>query len=100
MNNEISVGNGVVVGTLYIYCIIPGSVSLVFLTALVEVYLYVTIIFRPLGFEFTSRLLVLVCSENNPSSICGALRNLVAFVQLKKLEKHPWRSVKQFVEEF
>ena len=24
---------------------------------------------------------------------CGALRDLVAFVQLKKREKHPWRSV-------
>ena len=26
--------------------------------------------------------------------ICGALRDLVPFVQLKKREKHPWRSVK------
>ena len=25
--------------------------------------------------------------------ICGALRDLVPFVQFKKLEKHPWRSV-------
>ena len=25
--------------------------------------------------------------------ICGALRNLGPFVQLKKREKHPWRSV-------
>ena len=25
--------------------------------------------------------------------ICGALHDLVAFVQLKKHEKHPWRSV-------
>ena len=25
--------------------------------------------------------------------ICGALRDLVAFVQFKKREKHPWRSV-------
>ena len=25
--------------------------------------------------------------------ICGALRNLVPFVQFKKREKHPWRSV-------
>ena len=24
---------------------------------------------------------------------CDALRDLVAFVQFKKLEKHPWRSV-------
>ena len=24
---------------------------------------------------------------------CGALRDLVAFVQFKKREKHPWRSV-------
>ena len=26
--------------------------------------------------------------------ICGALRDLVPFVQFKKSEKHPWRSVK------
>ena len=26
-------------------------------------------------------------------SICDALRDLVPFVQLKKQEKHPWRSV-------
>ena len=25
--------------------------------------------------------------------ICGALRDLVAFVQFKKREKHPWKSV-------
>ena len=25
--------------------------------------------------------------------ICGALRDLVPFVQFKKREKHPWRSV-------
>ena len=25
--------------------------------------------------------------------MCGALRNLVPFVQFKKREKHPWRSV-------
>ena len=25
--------------------------------------------------------------------LCGALRDLVAFAQFKKLEKHPWRSV-------
>ena len=25
--------------------------------------------------------------------ICGALHDLVAFVQFKKGEKHPWRSV-------
>ena len=29
----------------------------------------------------------------NVALICGALRNLVAFVQFKKREKHPWRSV-------
>ena len=28
-----------------------------------------------------------------PSEICDALRNLVAFVQFKKREQHPWRSV-------
>ena len=26
--------------------------------------------------------------------MCDALRDLVAFVQFKKREKHPWRSVK------
>ena len=26
-------------------------------------------------------------------SICGALRDLVPFVQFKKRKKHPWRSV-------
>ena len=26
-------------------------------------------------------------------TICGALRDLVPFVQFKKREKHPWRSV-------
>ena len=25
--------------------------------------------------------------------ICDALRDLVSFVQFKKLEKHPWRTV-------
>ena len=33
---------------------------------------------------------------NNPMVkylICGALHDLVAFVQFKKCEKHPWRSV-------
>ena len=29
----------------------------------------------------------------NPA-ICDALRNLVPFVQFKKREKHPWKSVK------
>ena len=27
------------------------------------------------------------------SNICDALRDLVPFVQFKKSEKHPWRSV-------
>ena len=27
------------------------------------------------------------------SQICDALRDLVAFVQFKRREKHPWRSV-------
>ena len=27
------------------------------------------------------------------TNICDALRNLVPFVQFKKHEKHPWRSV-------
>ena len=26
-------------------------------------------------------------------AICGALRDLIPFVQVKKREKHPWRSV-------
>ena len=30
---------------------------------------------------------------NDHATICGALRDLVPFVQLKKREKHPWRSV-------
>ena len=34
------------------------------------------------------------CSEErNPDQKCGVLRDLVAFVQFKKREKHPWRSV-------
>ena len=28
-----------------------------------------------------------------PSNICDVLRDLVPFVQFKKREKHPWRSV-------
>ena len=28
-----------------------------------------------------------------PNLNCGALRDLVPFVQFKKREKHPWRSV-------
>ena len=28
-----------------------------------------------------------------PQGICGALRDLIPFVQFKKREKHPWRSV-------
>ena len=31
------------------------------------------------------------------SVICGALRDLVAFVQFKKREKHPWRSVLPYI---
>ena len=31
--------------------------------------------------------------EANYVSTCGALRDLVALVQFKKREKHPWRSV-------
>ena len=30
------------------------------------------------------------------NNICGALRDLVPFVQFKKREKHPWRSVKWY----
>ena len=39
----------------------------------------------------------LVCGQPlmliSPGSICSALRDLVAFVQFEKREKHPWRSV-------
>ena len=35
----------------------------------------------------------LLIVENIPSSIYGALRDLVASVEFKKREKHPWRSV-------
>ena len=31
--------------------------------------------------------------DNVHGNKCGALRNLVPFVQFKKREKHPWRSV-------
>ena len=30
--------------------------------------------------------------KNALKNICGALRDLVPFVQFKKREKHPWRS--------
>ena len=32
-------------------------------------------------------------SVNNDCGNCGALRDLVLFVQFKNREKHPWRSV-------
>ena len=35
----------------------------------------------------------LVVTGKNPQHICGALHDLVPFVQFKKHEKHPWRSV-------
>ena len=31
--------------------------------------------------------------KGNSKAICGALRDLAPFVQFKKREKHPWRSV-------
>ena len=31
--------------------------------------------------------------SNQNKLICGAFRDLVAFVQFKKREKHPWKSV-------
>ena len=37
--------------------------------------------------------LVLAVEKGLVSHICGALRDLVAFVQFKKREKHPWRNV-------
>ena len=42
-----------------------------------------------IGFLTKSRLKKL----HQEGDICGALRNLVPFVQFKKREKHPWRSV-------
>ena len=33
------------------------------------------------------------CFSMKLQKICDALRNLVTFVQFKKREKHPWRSV-------
>ena len=30
---------------------------------------------------------------SNIKQICGALRDLIPFLQFKKREKHPWRSV-------
>ena len=32
-------------------------------------------------------------SDQSSQRICGALRDLVPFVQFEKREKHPWRSV-------
>ena len=32
-------------------------------------------------------------NRHKQNEICDALRDLVAFVQFKKREKHPWRSV-------
>ena len=34
-----------------------------------------------------------ICQASIIELICDALRDLVAFVQLKKRERHPWRSV-------
>ena len=34
--------------------------------------------------------MILVFERN---TVCGALRDLVPFVQCKKREKHPWKSV-------
>ena len=31
--------------------------------------------------------------SNNSLNICDVLRDIVNFVQLKKCEKHPWRSI-------
>ena len=36
-------------------------------------------------------MMVIVCLQS--FSICGVLRDLVLFVQFKKREKYPWRSV-------
>ena len=41
------------------------------------------------------QLNLLPCNQMSLTAltICGALRDLVPFVQFKKREKHPWRSV-------
>ena len=39
------------------------------------------------------RLKTVTKEERRKPRICGALRDLVAFVQFKNCEKHPWRSV-------
>ena len=38
-------------------------------------------------------ILMIILHSHCISIICGALRDLVPFVQFKKREKHPWRSV-------
>ena len=35
----------------------------------------------------------LIPTNHSKNEICDALYNLVSFVQFKKREKHPWRSV-------
>ena len=45
--------------------------------------------FRNRQLVYVEFLLDRVCR----GAICGALRNLVPFVQFKKREKHPWMSV-------
>ena len=42
----------------------------------------------PVKFSFVSH-----ADDTVRFSNCGALRDLVPFVQFKKREKHPWRSV-------
>ena len=42
---------------------------------------------------YTSFTLVSLLNTFSKVAKCDALRDLVAFVQFKKREKHPWRSV-------
>ena len=48
---------------------------------------------RVLAWYFISGEMNFISGEMNISEICGALRDLGPFVQFKRCEKHPWRSV-------
>ena len=52
--------------------------------------------FAKTKFAFLNNLMLEInfpTSSRKLAFICGALRDLVPFVQFKKREKHPWRSV-------
>ena len=44
-------------------------------------------------FEFVFKWFIHYISNKEFGVTCGVLRDLVPFVQFKKREKHPWRSV-------